>query len=152
MAAITDIKHPRWPRDLKAFALFAAIWAAWLTARIVMRDVTYSSQMPLEAIILGMKFDGYVARIVLVVQAMAVSTLALGLAAQRRWGLGFAFYACSKWSQQHHFHDGVHGRHRGGKQRAAGRFLGVIACCFLYICGFAAATSCTMKIHQLEAH
>lgn len=90
MAAITDIKHPRWPRDLKAFALFAAIWAAWLTARIVMRDVTYYAQAPIEAVILGMKFDGFAARMVLAVQAFAVATLALGLAAQRRWGLRFA--------------------------------------------------------------
>lgn len=90
MAAITDIKPARWPRDLKAFALLAAIWAAWLTARIVMRDVTYYAQAPIEAVILGMKFDGLAARLVLAVQAIAVATLALGLAAERRWGLRFA--------------------------------------------------------------
>ncbi len=90
MAAITDIKHPRWPRDLKAFALFAAILAAWLTARIVMRDVTYYAQAPIEAVILGMKFDGFAARMVLALQALAVATLALGLAAERRWGLRLA--------------------------------------------------------------
>jgi hypothetical protein len=90
MAAITDIKPARWPRDLKAFALFAAIWAAWLTARIVMRDLTYYAQMPIEAVILGMKFDGLAARMVLAVQAIAVAALALGLAAERKWGLRFA--------------------------------------------------------------
>jgi hypothetical protein len=87
MAATTDIKRARWPRDLKIFALLAALWAAALTARIVMRDVTYYSQAPLEAVLLGMKFDGYPARLVLVAQAMAVSTLAIGLAAERGWGL-----------------------------------------------------------------
>jgi hypothetical protein len=87
MAATTDTKRARWPRDLKIFALIAALWAAALTARIVMRDVTYYSQAPLEAVLLGMKFDGYPARLVLVAQAMAVSTLAIGLAAERRWGL-----------------------------------------------------------------
>jgi hypothetical protein len=91
MSASTQSLRARWPRDLKAFAFFAALWAVWLTARIVMRDVTYSAQMPLEAILLGMKFDGYIARVVLVLQAMAASTLALGLAAERRWGLAFAF-------------------------------------------------------------
>jgi hypothetical protein len=90
MAATADIKHARWPRDLKAFALFAAIWAAWLTARIVLRDLTYYAQAPIEAVILGMKFDGLAARMVLAVQAIAVATLALGLAAQRKWGLRFA--------------------------------------------------------------
>jgi hypothetical protein len=87
MAATTDIKRARWPRDLKVFALLAALWAAALTARIVIRDVTHYSQMPLEAVLFGMKFDGYPARLVLVAQAMAASTLALGLAAERRWGL-----------------------------------------------------------------
>jgi hypothetical protein len=87
MAATTDIKRARWPRDLKVFAMLAALWAAGLIARIVMRDVTYHSQIPLEAILLGMKFDGFPARLVLVGQAMAISTMALGLAAERRWGL-----------------------------------------------------------------
>jgi hypothetical protein len=87
MAATTDTKRTGWPRDLKVFALLAALWAAALTARIVVRDVTYHSQTPLEAILLGIKFDGYPARLVLVAQAMAASTLALGLAAERRWGL-----------------------------------------------------------------
>ena len=87
MAATTDIKRARWPRDLKVFALLAALWAAALTARIVMRDVTHYSQMSLEAVLFGMKFDGFPARLVLVGQAMAASTLALGLATERRWGL-----------------------------------------------------------------
>jgi hypothetical protein len=92
MAATTDIKRARWPRDLKLFALLTAIWAAWLTARIVMRDVTYYAE-PLEAVLLGMKFDGFSARLVLALQAIAAATLALGLAAERRWGLFFAL-AC----------------------------------------------------------
>lgn len=93
MSAATQSLRARWPRDLKAFAFFAALWAVWLTARMVMRDVTYYSQMPLEAILLGMRFEGYIARVVLVLQAMAAATLALGLAAEKRWGLAFAF-AC----------------------------------------------------------
>jgi hypothetical protein len=81
----------RWPRDLKVFALLAALWAAALTARIVVRDVTYYSQTPLEAIFFGMRFDGNFARFVLIAQAMAASTVAIGLAAERRWGLVLAF-------------------------------------------------------------
>jgi hypothetical protein len=90
MAASSDIKRARWPRDLKVFALLAAIWAAWLTARIVMRDLTWYAQAPIEAVLLGIKFDGFAARLVLAMQAIAVATLALGLAAERRWGLLFA--------------------------------------------------------------
>ena len=93
MAATTDITRARWPRDLKLFALLTAIWAAWLTARIVMRDVTYYAQAPIEAVLLGMRFEGLSARLVLAAQAMAAATLALGLAAERRWGLRFAL-AC----------------------------------------------------------
>jgi hypothetical protein len=87
MAATNDIKRARWPRDLKMFALLAALWAAALIARIVIHDVTYHSQIALEAILLGMKFDAFPARLVLVGQAMVASTLAIGLAAERRWGL-----------------------------------------------------------------
>lgn len=87
MAATTDSKRARWPRDLKIFALLAALWAAALTAQIAIRDVMYYSQPPLQAVLLGMKFDGYSARLVLVAQAMVVFTLALGIAAERRWGL-----------------------------------------------------------------
>jgi hypothetical protein len=93
MAATTNITRARWPRDLKLFALLTAIWASWLTARIVMRDVTYYAQAPIEAVLLGMRFDGFSARLVLAAQAMAAATLALGLAAERRWGLRFAL-AC----------------------------------------------------------
>jgi hypothetical protein len=91
MAATTDINHEnqsaRWPLDLKIFALLAALWAAGLTARIVMRDLTYYSPTPIEAILLGMKFDGYPASLVMAAQVMAAFTVAIGLAAERKWGL-----------------------------------------------------------------
>jgi hypothetical protein len=93
MAPTSDIKRARWPRDLKVFALLAAIWAAWLTARIVMRDLTWYARAPIEAVLLGIKFDGFAARMVLAMQAIAVATLALGLAAERKWGLMLAL-AC----------------------------------------------------------
>jgi len=91
MAAATRIQRPRWPRDLKIFALLAALWAAALTGRIVIRDVVDYSPVQLEAVVFGMKFDGYPAHLVLAAQATAVFILALGLAAERRWGLLLAF-------------------------------------------------------------
>jgi hypothetical protein len=87
MAATTHIKPAHWPLDLKVFTLLTAIWAAWLTARIVLRDVTIYSHASIEAVMLGIKFDGTAARMVLASQAMVVASLALGLAAERTWGL-----------------------------------------------------------------
>jgi hypothetical protein len=84
-----ESRRARWPRDLKIFALLAALWAAGLTARIVVRDVAYY-QTPLEAILLGMRFDGVPARLALIIQAMAASAVAIGLASERRWGLVLA--------------------------------------------------------------
>ncbi len=90
MTATTDIRRTQWPRDLKAFAFLSALWAIALTARIVMREATLSA-MSLEAIGLGMRFEGFAAVLVLAAQAMAISTMAIGLASEGRWGLWFAF-------------------------------------------------------------
>jgi hypothetical protein len=89
--ATTRIARPRWPRDLKIFALIAALWAAVLTGKMVMRDIIEYSPLQLEAVLFGVKFDGYPAHLVVAVQAMAVFSLAIGLAAERRWGLVLAF-------------------------------------------------------------
>ena len=90
MGVDTDTKRARWPRDLKIFALLAALWAAGLTARIVIRDVTYYTAMPLEAILFGIRFDGYPARFAVIAQAMAATAAAIGLNHERRWGLMLA--------------------------------------------------------------
>ena len=89
--ATTHIVRPRWPRDLKFFALIAALWAAALTGKMVLRDVTEYSPLQVEAVMFGIKFDGYPAHLVVAVQAMAIFSLAIGLAAERRWGLLLAF-------------------------------------------------------------
>jgi hypothetical protein len=90
MAATTNITRARWPRDLKVFAILAALWAVLLTAQMVMRDVTYYPSASLEAILLGVKFESYSARMVLMAQAMVGFTIALAVAAERRWGLRLA--------------------------------------------------------------
>jgi len=81
----------RWPRDLKWFALFLGAWAVALTGRIVLRDVAVYSPLQLEAVLFGMKFDAYSAHMVLALRAMTMFTIALGIAAERRWGLLIAF-------------------------------------------------------------
>jgi hypothetical protein len=90
MAVANDIKRTRWPRDLKIFASLAALWAIGLMARVVVRDVMGYSHTQLETTLLGMRFDGYAARSALLAQASAAFTVAIGLAAERRWGLVLA--------------------------------------------------------------
>ncbi len=92
MPDTTDPKTSRWPRDLKVFAFFSAVWAAGLTARILIRDAADYPQPPLEAIVVGMQFAGYSARVALVVQAVAFSAFAIGIAAERKWGLVLALF------------------------------------------------------------
>jgi hypothetical protein len=89
--ATTHLVQPRWPRDLKLFAIVAGLWAAALTGRMVLRDVADYSPLQVEAILFGMKFDGYAAHLVLALKATAIFSLAIGLAAERRWGLLLAF-------------------------------------------------------------
>lgn len=89
--ATTHFERPRWPRDLKLFALLAALWAAVLTGRMVLRDVADYSPLQLQAVLFGMKVNGYAAHLVLALRAMAIFTMAIGLAAERRWGLLLAF-------------------------------------------------------------
>jgi hypothetical protein len=91
MAATTDInresRRARWPRDLKVFAVLAALWAGALTARIVLRDLTPYGDVPLDAVLFGMRFEGYPARLTLAAQAMVIFSLAIGIGAERKWGL-----------------------------------------------------------------
>ena len=92
MAAINSstnrIERHGLPRDLKAFALLAAFWALALIAQIVISDLTYSPE-PLEAIALGMRFEGFAARVAMAAQAMVIATMVIGLLAERSWGLWF---------------------------------------------------------------
>ena len=90
MAASTHINRAQWPRDLKIFALLASLWVAVLIARIVIHDAMYSPY-ELQAIVLGMRFEGFSARVAIMAQAMVIATISLGVAAERKWGLWLAF-------------------------------------------------------------
>ena len=92
MAASTDINRPRWPLDLKICALLASLWVAVLIGRIVIHDATFSP-FELETVTLGLRFEGFSARVAMVIQAMIIAATSVGLAAERRWGLRLAF-AC----------------------------------------------------------
>src|SRR5258705_8196675 len=80
-------RNRQWPRDLKIFALIAALWAVGLTVRILARDATMYPAGPMQAVIGGMKFFGPVARAVVLAQATVFATFAIGIATERRWGL-----------------------------------------------------------------
>ena len=87
MTAITDTGCARWPRDLKVFAILTALWASALTARMLIRDLMPYATAQLDAVIFGMRFVGHPARLVLAVQAMIGFSIAIGIAAERRWGI-----------------------------------------------------------------
>jgi hypothetical protein len=92
MSDTTDLNTSPWPRDLKIFALFSALWAAGLTARILVRDSAYYPGAPMEAVVAGIQFGGYSASLVLIAQAMTFSVFAIGIAAERKWGLVLALF------------------------------------------------------------
>lgn len=83
-------KRPPWPRDLKVIVWFSALWAASLAARIVIRDVAYYPDAPLEALFLGFRFDGSSARFVLFAEGLMFFAVAFGVATEKKWGLVLA--------------------------------------------------------------
>jgi hypothetical protein len=89
---MSEPTHDPWPQDLKFFALFSAFWAAGLTARVLVRQVTMYSGGPLETVIGGMKFYGPLARALTLVQASIFAGFAIGIATERKWGLILALF------------------------------------------------------------
>jgi hypothetical protein len=89
---MSEPTHDPWPQDLKFFALFSAFWAAGLTARVLVRQVTMYSGGPLETVIGGMKFYGPLARALTLVQASVFAGFAIGIATERKWGLILAIF------------------------------------------------------------
>lgn len=89
ISAPARIERVGFPRDLKVFAFLAAFWALAMLAQIVIHDLTISIE-PLEAVALGMRFEGFAARVAMAAQAMAIATMAIGLLSERKWGLWLA--------------------------------------------------------------
>ncbi len=90
---MTQQNRKPWPRDLKLFALFSALWAAAITIRILLADYSdFGVNADLQAIIGGMKFLGTAARVVLLAQATIFAAFAVGVATERKWGLVLALF------------------------------------------------------------
>lgn len=80
-------EQTQWPFDLRVFAILAGLWAICLVMRAFAHPGEIAIVDPVQAVFGGVRFDGDVARIVLIVQAGIFATIAIGILAQRRWGL-----------------------------------------------------------------
>lgn len=77
----------RWPFDLRVFATMAALWALCLVIRAFIHDSDIDVVDPVQTVLAGVRFDGDAARIAMIVEAGIFATIAIGVFAERRWGL-----------------------------------------------------------------
>lgn len=75
------------PFDLRVFAILAGVWALCLVIRALVHPSEFDLIDPLQAVFGGIRFEGDAARIVLIVEAGVFGSIAIGVLAQRRWGL-----------------------------------------------------------------
>jgi hypothetical protein len=79
--------QPVWPLDLRVFAVVAGLWSLCLAMSAMVPVANVELVDPVETIFAGVRFDGYDARVVLIVQSMIFAAIAIGIFARRRWGL-----------------------------------------------------------------
>jgi hypothetical protein len=76
-----------WPLDLRIFAALALMWALCLVLSAFAHVGEFDVVDPVETIFAGVRFNGDPARLVLIVEAGIFAAMAIGIFAQRRWGL-----------------------------------------------------------------
>jgi hypothetical protein len=76
-----------WPRDLRIFAGLCLVWSVVLLTRAIFALSVGAPAVPLEDVILGIKFYGDEARLTMTLQAVIFAAFAIGILARRRWGL-----------------------------------------------------------------
>jgi hypothetical protein len=76
-----------WPFDLRVFAVVAGLWSLCLAMSALVPIANVELVDPVETIFAGVRFDGYDARVVLIVQSGIFAAMAIGIFAHRRWGL-----------------------------------------------------------------
>ena len=76
-----------WPFDLRVFAVMAALWALCLAVSAFVQIGDIDIVDPVETIFAGVRFNGYDARLVLIVESGIFAAMAIGIFAHRRWGL-----------------------------------------------------------------
>lgn len=77
----------KWPFDLRVFALLAGAWAVCLSVSAFVPIGEMDVVDPVETIFAGVRFNGYDARLVLIVESGIFAMIAIGVFAHRRWGL-----------------------------------------------------------------
>ena len=76
-----------WPFDLRVFAVVAGLWGLCLAMSATIPPIDVSLVDPIETIFAGVRFAGYDARVVLIVEAGIFAAIAVGIFLHRRWGL-----------------------------------------------------------------
>lgn len=89
MKADRESRRPQvvWPFDLRVFAVLAGLWAVCLSLSAFVRIGDMDVVDPVETIFAGVRFNGYDARLVLIVESGIFAFMAVGIFAHRRWGL-----------------------------------------------------------------
>jgi hypothetical protein len=93
--------HDPWPRDLKIFALVCAVWSTGLIGRVVFSDNAYYPEGSVQAMVIGMKFSGPIARLVIVMQAIVIATFAVGISLEQKWALILALLCMLEFVTSH---------------------------------------------------
>jgi hypothetical protein len=90
----SDPSQAFWPLDLRVFAVVAGLWSLCLaiSALIPVPVADVDLVDPVETIFAGVRFAGYDARVVLIVQAGIFAAIAVGVFFHRRWGLLLALW------------------------------------------------------------
>lgn len=81
-----------WPIDLRICGLIAALWAIYLAHSALTGDPIFTVAEPIHAVLGGLLFYGYQARIALLIEAAIFWAIAVGLVAGQRWGLVLALF------------------------------------------------------------
>jgi len=79
--------HNRWPLDLRIFAGLCLVWSVVLLTRAIFALSVGAPAVPIEDVILGVKFYGNEARLTMALQAAIFAAFAIGILKRRRWGL-----------------------------------------------------------------
>jgi hypothetical protein len=90
----SDPAPPVWPFDLRVFAIVAGLWSLCLAISALIPGPVADVDLvdPVETIFAGVRFAGYDARVVLIVQAGIFAAIAVGVFFHRRWGLLLALW------------------------------------------------------------
>jgi hypothetical protein len=83
----SDRARIAWPFDLHVFAAMAGLWALCLALSAFVQIGDIDIIDPVETIFAGVRFNGYDARLVLIVESGIFAMMAIGIFAHRRWGL-----------------------------------------------------------------